>query len=133
VWVLSRFQGRSAEVARTVSSDEFRPRPILLFLQHLLCSRLRPRRSFLNYENSAGRGPDGLPLQKRQTMKRLYWYIDYHDFVLVVKYRLAVMRSRIEAGMVKVSLGVPGELSFSSSSERCCRHTGVEMLIYIRG
>jgi hypothetical protein len=62
---------------------------------------LDTRRSFLNYENSAGRGPDGLPLQKRQTMKRLYWYIDYHDFALVVKYRLAVMRSQIEAGMVK--------------------------------
>lgn len=35
-------------------------------------------------------------------MKRTYWYIDYHDFMLVVKYRLAVMRSRIEASMVKV-------------------------------
>jgi len=58
--------------------------------------------SFLNYENSAGRGTDGLPLSKRQTMKRTYWYIDYHDFMLVVKYRLAVMRSRIEASMVKV-------------------------------
>lgn len=38
-------------------------------------------------------------------MKRVYWYIDYHDFVLVVKYRLAVMRSQIEASMVKVSRG----------------------------
>lgn len=36
-------------------------------------------------------------------MKRVYWYIDYHDFVLVVKYRLAVMRSEIEKSMVKVS------------------------------
>lgn len=66
-----------------------------------LLEKQRLVKSFANYENSAGRGADGLPLQKRQTMKRMYWYIDYHDFVLVIKYRLAVMRSQIEASMVK--------------------------------
>ena len=50
-------------------------------------------------------------------MKRLYWYIDYHDFALVVKYRLAVMRSQIEAGMVK---------SDTSKSDYKCPQCGKE-------
>ena len=40
----------------------------------------------------------------RPNVQRTYYYIDYHDFTDVVKYRLAVMRLKLEATLKVASL-----------------------------
>jgi transcription initiation factor IIE alpha subunit len=40
----------------------------------------------------------------RPNVQRTYYYIDYHDFTDVVKYRLAVMRQKLEATLKVVGI-----------------------------
>jgi transcription initiation factor TFIIE subunit alpha len=40
----------------------------------------------------------------RPNVQRTYYYIDYHDFTDVVKYRLAVMRQKLEATLKVASV-----------------------------
>lgn len=55
--------------------------------------------SFTNTENYTIPRTD---YQRKNTVKREYWYIDYHDVTNVVKYRLAAIRQRIESSTKKV-------------------------------
>lgn len=70
--------------------------------------------SFINVENKQQSSVQEDAGQKKQTVQRKYYYIDYHELVLVVKYRLAAMMAEIESGMKKVGSGVSFH-SFPSS------------------
>lgn len=40
---------------------------------------------------------------QRLYRKRLYYYVDYWEFAQITKYRMAVMRKKIEGGVKQVS------------------------------
>lgn len=68
----------------------------------------------------------------RPNVQRTYYYIDYHDFTDVVKYRLAVMRLKLEATLKVASAPTAKQLAsrllmhpvyIGSQSKRLCLST----------